>query len=237
MRKVVFISLLFLCITTETMAQSQGSDEMMELAALVTDSNLSMEEWQVTIKEKMNHTEINNILESMENSHLVTMEEDENSIKYSLVNTHKMDGISEHYNVVIPKDGINHPELIAVIGGTDWNESIEDFYQTRLDSITRKYFTNASQTFTWLKAENDDIIKSDSFLHMLAKKLELQHMEKQFDNVENSMHEKILYGYTSLWDQKITIENIPMNLQAAVTVNQDGNRTYTVGTPILINEY
>lgn len=237
MRKLAFLSLLFLFITAEAVASGIETDEMMELASVVTESGASIGDWEVTVKEKMDKSELQDIIAEWKNSHLVTVNKEENSIKYSLESVHKSSDISVIYNVIIPKDSMHDAELIAVIEGSRWNTSIEENYQSILDSMTTKYFTKSAEVFACLTTRDGGIMNNEEFLNELADRLNLRHMKTQFDTVENSVHEKIIYGYTPLWDQKITIGDTPMNLQLALTQNGNGDRTYTIGTPILINEY
>ncbi|WP_373893963.1 YwmB family TATA-box binding protein [Virgibacillus sp. CBA3643] len=237
MKKLAFISLLFLCMTSEAVAGYVESDEMMELASVVSDSDASIGEWEVTLKEKMDTAEIQDRLIELKNRHLVTFNEDGNSIKYSSESVHKTSGVSVSYNVIIPKEEMQDAELIAVIKGANWNTSIEENYQSIRDTVTAKYFTNSAEVFACLTTDNDGIMKSERFLAELTERLNLQHIETQFDTVENSTHEKIIYGYTPLWDQKITIGDTPMNVQIAKLESENGGPTYTIGTPILISEY
>src|SRR5699024_12270572 len=76
-----------------------------------------------------------------------------------------------------------------------------------------------------------------SVLNYISKELEIKHEQTQIDNHEKSALDKIIYGYTPLWSQKINIMNNPTNVQIAVTSNEKGMVNFTVGTPILINEY
>ncbi|MBY7144717.1 YwmB family TATA-box binding protein [Virgibacillus sp. NKC19-3] len=236
MRKMLFISLLFLCITSEVAASHVQTDEMTELASIVTTSDGVVGNWEVTLKEKMDKTAIQDKLNELKNRYLVTVHEDEKSIKYSSGSVHKKSGISVTYNVIIPKDDMQHAELIAVMKGGHWDAFIKEQYQSIRDEMATKYFTKSAEVFACLTTDNGDIINDESFLIELTDHLNLQHRKTQNDTVENSTHEEIIYGYTPLWDQKITIGDTPMNVQIAVTEG-NGEPTYTIGTPILINEY
>ncbi|UJL45976.1 YwmB family TATA-box binding protein [Virgibacillus sp. NKC19-16] len=237
MRKLVFISLLFLFITSEATAGHMQNDEMMELASVVTDSYGSIGDWEVILKEKMDKNDFQDRIIELKNRHLVTVNEDENSIQYSFEHVHESSSISVIYNGILPKNGTHDAELIAVIKGTHWNTSIEENYQSILDTIRAEYFTKFVEVFACLTTDNGDIMNNEVFLNELMDRLKLQHMETQFDTVEKSRHEKIIYGYTPLWEQKITIGDIPMNVQIAAEESGNGDPTYTIGTPILINEY
>lgn len=237
MRKIALIGILLLFITTDTEIGSIQSDELNNLASAVSDSGLTIDEWEVTLKETMDRDQLKKIMDELKNSHIVTVTESEKSINYLFESTPKREGISESYNVIIPHDDMYHAELIAVVDGTNWNPSMKENYHVIVNSMKEKYFTDSAELFACLTTKNGDILESDSILNDLADRLSLQYMETQIDTINNSMHEKIIYGYTPLWSQKIMIEEIPMNVQIAVVENENGNHTYTIGTPMLINEY
>ena len=68
---------------------------------------------------------------------------------------------------------------------------------------------------------------------------DLHDVEKQFDKnrkLKNSVN-KVIYGYTPLWENKIIINNKQKNLQVAIEMDGKGSTEYIIGTPILINEY
>jgi len=227
--------ILFLMMTTEVMAKELDSDELVDLADFVTEQNLSLETWNVTIKEKMDQEEITAILNKMKRNHPITMTEDENSLKYQVKHPQKSESFVETYSVIIPKNGKQHAELTFVLEGDSWDQTIKYNYQQKINSVLDEWFTNSKQLFVWLKTTDDDIINSNVFINNIINEFKLEDVKKQSDN--NSTNRKTIYGYTSVWSQKITIQSIPVNLQIAIAEDQDGDRTYTLGTPILINEY
>ncbi|MEC5424476.1 YwmB family TATA-box binding protein [Virgibacillus sp. C22-A2] len=237
MRKMVLIILLFLVITTETVAQGAASDEMIDLAEFATERDLLFENWQVTWKETISREKSDDIIKDLKNSHLVTITKEKNSINYSFRNTLLSGDVSETYNVVMPKNEQHNAELIVIIEGEFWNESIKKEYLTVVESIERKYFTKSVKKFACLSVGDNGIMDSDSLLTNIIEHFNIEHINTQYDTVENSRVKKIIYGYISLWNQQISIEKVPQNVQIAIIEQELGERTYTIGTPILINEY
>src|SRR5690625_6077506 len=109
--------MLFVIIQTVTRAKDKDANELEAMAAFVTDNDLTVESWEVTIKEKVKQDQLQDIIEKLKDSHLVSTTEDENAIKYKMKSTHKNDDVSVMYRVVIPKDPRFDTELTAVIKG------------------------------------------------------------------------------------------------------------------------
>ncbi|WHX26015.1 YwmB family TATA-box binding protein [Virgibacillus halodenitrificans] len=236
-KKVALISILLFFITTETIAKQAYEDELTDIANTVLENNLTITSWQTTIKQKIDRKKIDDLILDLNNRYLVTRKETEKSLNYSFESTHKSSEINEQYNVVIPKDNMYSIEFIVVIKGTKWSHETQEKYVRKLKKISDRYFNQTSKKFACLTTSNDGIIKGDYFLKDLTKKLHIQHVHTQYDNMVNSVHKKILYGYTPLWSEKIVVKNTPMNVQVAVKQHEDGTQTYMIGTPILINEY
>ncbi len=239
MRNIVLMSIILLMMTTAAAASPRQQEEMTALAAMVSDSELKVENWEVTMKEQMSKDKIKMLLGKLEakNSQIDTGDESENSIKYSFGHIHKNTNITETYNVVIPKDDKYQAQFIVVIKGKYWNESIKRDYLKRVEMIQNDFFSEDSTKFACLTTTLSGKIDSVYFIKQMKEKLHLQSMTEQNDTVENSMLKKIVYGYTPLWNQKITIMDKPMNLQLAFTENENGKTKLTIGTPILITEY
>src|SRR5699024_13650 len=104
MKKIGFILMLFLIIPIAAIAKDEDANELEAMAAFVADNDLTIESWEVTIKEKVKQDQLQDIIENMKDSHLVSTTEDENAIKYKLRSTHKNADVSVIYSAVIPKD-------------------------------------------------------------------------------------------------------------------------------------
>ncbi|MGP4106149.1 YwmB family TATA-box binding protein [Virgibacillus sp. L01] len=239
MRNIVLMSIILLLITTGAAASPKQQEEMTALAAMLADSKMEVGDWEVTIKEQMSKDKVKMILEKLEekNSHKDTGEEDENSIKYSFGYIHKNAKITETYNIVIPKDDMYQAQFIVVIEGKAWNESIKRDYLNIVETIQNDFFSEDSTKFACLTTTFSGKLGSVYFIKQMKEKLHLQSITEQTDSVEDSMLKKVVYGYTPLWDQKITIMDKPMNLQFAFKENENGKTKLTIGTPILITEY
>lgn len=238
MRIIAFISSIFLLMSMNTAAFAQQSEELTDLASVVTDSSLNVDSWQVTIKESIHEDEIDHILENLQrkNSYKVSSAEDEKTVKYNFERVQKDTGVSESFNVVIPKNPVHKAELIAVLQGKNWDDSTYDVYLNRINAIQSNYFTKKSTKFACLMTEVSGKMKDGYIFDKLKQKLNLSVTKTQTDNNEDSSVKKIVYGYTPLWEQEISTEE-PMNLQMVVHDSAQDSTRLTIGTPILINEY
>ncbi|MFC4024975.1 YwmB family TATA-box binding protein [Oceanobacillus longus] len=237
MRKITIILVLLLFITAKPMVNGMERDEMIDLAAFTLENKIAIENWQVTFKENIGKQKAERIVNEFKDSSLVTITEDDNVIKYLLRDVHKDVGLDVSYSVVIPKNQQFKAEIVVVVEGIQWNEQIQEDYVLIKRLIKDKFFTNSLKTFACLTTEDSGIMKTDVFVEEITNYFKLQHIVTQFDTIENSMHEKIIYGYTDLWKQSYFIEGAPMNLQIAVVMDDEMNLEYTIGTPILIHEY
>ncbi|TFJ92250.1 YwmB family TATA-box binding protein [Lentibacillus salicampi] len=238
MRKLALITSIFILMTINTTAFANRTDEMTGLANAMTSNNFSVDNWQVTIKEEINEEAIESILEKIQNknSYKVSRTKDENAIKYFIERVQKEAHLSETYSVVIPKNPMHQAELVAVLKGKNWNDSIAERYFSRMDAIHTTYFTHKSTKFACLTADIDAKINNAYVFKQLKQSLQLKNIRKQTDNVENSTVKKIVYGYTPLWEQSITMKQ-PMNVQMVVQNGTHDSKRLMIGTPILINEY
>jgi hypothetical protein len=238
MKKIVFALILILLIPAAGTVEGAGeTNELPVLAALLQDNDLTIENWQVTIKEKKSRSQLQNVINLLKDRYLVTTNADENAIKYRVEDSHKVEGITEVYEVIIPNDENFDGEMIAVIKGNEWEESAVHIYREKLYHITEQYFTSRAKRFACLETEDDDIMKSEHFLDDALEYLDLKYVSTQTDKITNNMNKKFLYGYTPLWGQEIPAMENPVNLQIAVKNIEKENSKITVGTPILINEY
>src|SRR5690625_6037783 len=138
MKKIVFILILILIIPTAAIAKDEDANELEAMAAFAADNDLTIESWEVTIKEKVKQDQLQDIIENLKDSHLVSTTEDENAIKYKLRSTHKNDDVSVIYSAIIPKDPKFETELTAVIKGDNWSESTLHIYQEKFNFIMKQ---------------------------------------------------------------------------------------------------
>ncbi|SDQ13359.1 YwmB family TATA-box binding protein [Virgibacillus salinus] len=238
MKKIVLMSIILLLTTGDAVSQKQ-QEEMSALASTLTGSDMEVENWEVTIKEQMSKDRVKQLIKKLKtkNSQMVTSKEAENSIKYSFGYINKKTNINETYNIVIPKDDKYQAQFTVVLEGNSWNKSIKKDYLNRLESVQYDFFSDNSTKFACITTTLSGKLGSVYFLNRIKESLNLQNIDEQSDTVENSMLTKVVYGYTPLWDQKITIMDKPMNLQLAFKDIENGKTKLTIGTPILITEY
>lgn len=239
MKKTAIILLVCLGMSSQVSADNiqNDHDEMTQLADIAMESDLEVDHWQVTIKENMDKDSVLKYIKDLKNSYLDSYSEDENTIEYSFRDVQKNSGIVESYNIIIPKNSNYQPELVAVITGQNWNENIENTYLDLQKRIFRHYFTENALKFTCLTTVSSGTISNVYLVDLLKEQLNLQFITTQTDNIEKSMHKKMIYGYTDLWSQKFNILGNPVNVNIVITNTTNKETKVTIGTPILITEY
>ncbi|WP_284138952.1 MULTISPECIES: YwmB family TATA-box binding protein [unclassified Virgibacillus] len=237
MRKVIIISVLIYLLSNNVFASSIKKDELVQLASIITSEGDLIETWEITIKENAERSRIEQLLEDWKHKDSVLREEDENSIKYASRDIHKTSGIIVSYNAVLPKNKQYRASFSIVIKGSGWDPPTQSEYQKIKQQVTEQYFTEKREIFTCLTTKPNAIMDIGYLSDNLAKKLKLRHVSTQTDNLVKTMHKKIIYGYTPLWEERLIIHNKPMNVQIVTEIDKQGDVTFTIGTPILINEY
>ncbi|MGM8364791.1 YwmB family TATA-box binding protein [Virgibacillus sp. W0181] len=232
---ILFTAFIFLLITSTGTAQPIERDELILIATFLMEHKQDIAEWEVIVKEKISNEKAHNLLKELKDSHLVTVTEDENVIKYVIGDTNKGEPFSVYYNVIIPKQR-DHAEIVAVINGDYWDHTVLEKYRSYMQTNIA-VFTQSSQLFTCLKTTDSGIMDISVLLDSLQNNFNLLHMSTQTDTVENSTHKKLIYGYTPLWETKIPIKNSPVNIQIVEKGAGPDQSNLTIGTPILVNEY
>lgn len=235
MWKMLFITIL-LFLTMVTSVQGEETSELAEMADFVTDQNIAIKEFQVILKEKMNERMIEEILLDLGGQFSKKRTEDENLVKISFIDTQKTQHLNVLYTVILPKDKFTYPELQVVIEGNGWSEDLKTTLHNEISSISSKYFTADKRIFSWLKTEANDIIENGVFDQKFQEHFGLKHVKIQNDHTSN-MKRKYIYGFTNKWNEKIIMDDTPINVQLAITSNKNGHPEMTLGTPILITEY
>lgn len=213
------------------------TDPLYTLTEIATANQLPITGWEVTTRETVEKSKMDDIVNDGRNSHLVAVSEDENSIKYNIVQAEKPTHVDVQQYMIIAKNNPDQVELIAVISGTEWHETIQEEYDITRDRLMETFFHRNPETFTCIELLDGDTIENRAVIDIYTESLALVHMEEQFDNLEMSRLKKQIYGYTPLWNEKLIVDSVPYNLQIAATELETGEMAYTIGTPILINEY
>lgn len=220
------------------MAASGQTNKMVDLASIVSDAGLEAESWQVTVKEEMDRETLNQYVDQLQakDSYISSSKEGENSIKYLFEYGQNQEGISEYYQVVIPKNPVHQAEFVAVFKGKSWDGKVEETYRFRMNKVKDTYFSGSSTTFACLTAPIDGTMGSVYFFDKLKESMNLTLTQTQHDTVKKSSMEKIVYGHTPMWNEEIVMEK-PMNVQMVLKDNESDKASLTIGTPILITEY
>lgn len=236
MKRILSVCLMLLLLSNTIYAMESERNELIDIANVFIENNLEIGKWNVTIKENKDDAELNRVLHDLSNGNEVTKDENENSIIYSVKDTHKKGNIIVNYNVIFPKDEAYLAELVVTIHGDNWGSDVHDTYLDIHSDVTSKYFTENVKIFSCMTTMASAIIEND-YADNFTKKLKLRHKNTQNDNLKTARNLEIIYGYTSLWGQKITIQDEPVNVQLVTKTLGNGDVQYTIGTPILINEY
>lgn len=237
MRNYIFFTffiVVFIFMTVNVFADRAHHDELIDMADFVTETH-SIKSWHVTIKESIDQEKLPQLLTKLHSDFSVTTEENKKIIKIIAKDPHKKNGLNECFNVVIPKSNNQQAELIAIMEGNQWDRSVKHTYQQKLDEIVQNYFTDSKQKFSWLTFVDDDKIDSNVFLNEMVAQWNMENLQLQLDN--HLQNRKVLYGYTPVWQEYIRMQNDRVNMQIALHTDNQGTTTYTLGTPILINEY
>src|SRR5690625_5298054 len=236
MKKIIVLAFMTAILSGSMTGGKITQGEVEDLVHIMKNNNLKIDEWQVTIKEKVERDKKQDIINNIKENGNYTRKERENSVLYTFEDSHIYSESVETYNVLISKNKSDDIEIIAEFKGYTWNEKRNTHYEQWLRKMN-DIFTPSARIYTCLTTEFNGIINADYVLNDISKELEIKHEQTQIDNHEKSALDKIIYGYTPLWSQKINIMNNPTNVQIAVTSNEKGMVKFTVGTPILINEY
>lgn len=236
MKKLMIIVLVITSIISAGATPVIESDPLLKLTKIATHYKNKISNWEVTIKETLNIS-IEEAKDKIKSSAFVSRIEDDNSIKLIFDDAEPTANMNIQYVLISHKKTPLQVELIAVLKGKQWNEEIKNEYKRMSKKTLSHLFTKRHRTFTCIELIEDDTIESGTIVSNFATTLGVLHMDKQEDKVKNSRLKNIYYGYTPLWEEKITIKGEPFNLQIAVTELENGKLAYKIGTPILINEY
>lgn len=238
MKKIIF-AIIFVVVTiqvTNAIAKSDTSEELVAMAELINEFDLSVDSWTVTYKENIPEQSLNGIIDKMKEKGQVIKTETEDATKYNVQHTHKNEKLNESYNVVYAKH-LNQIELTITIEGESWDSQVESQYRNIEAKLLKEMLTNSVQKFACMTTHSNDIIADDKIVKYLEKKLKLRQKSTQNEKITKNVNKKIVYGYIPMWTTKIEMLGNPVNMQLAFTNDMHKGTTMIIGTPILINEY
>lgn len=234
---IIYLFILLIILPSASAAQINQTDEMTDLAEAFVTNDLSISSWTVTMKDQMNQEKAEHIIDQLSNQYTVEKTTDDGSEKYHVHDASSSDGIDIQYAVVVPDSAHYKSEVDVTINGGKWNESIKNAYIKHKDSLEESIFNGNTETFACISSKNHDTIDNVRFVNRMQETLQAKTVMEQTDNVEDSMIEEITYGDSSLWENQMTIDEKPVNLQLVVKKMSNDGYQLTAGTPILINEY
>ncbi|MBU5465275.1 YwmB family TATA-box binding protein [Virgibacillus sp. MSJ-26] len=237
MRKLLLLNLIAILLSSPLTTVEISTNDVEDMIDIVVNNDLEIDEWEVTIKEKVNMNKKQDIIEEIKINDEYTRKENENSVLYTFEDSHNYSETVEIYNVLVPKNKSDDIEIVAVFKGYTWNEETKTNYTKWLRAMMNNVFTKSARKYTCLTTEFSGIINADYVLNYINEKLDIEHKQTQIDKNKNSTLDKVIYGYTPLWSQEVSIMDEPTNVQIAVITNEMGLTKFSIGTPILINEY
>src|SRR5690625_7674481 len=101
---LIYILIIFLFFTITSSASGQKTDELIELTGIIADSNLEVDKWTVTIKEKIPTTKAKMVLDNLGATHNISVTETDELIKYKSVQIKELHNFTDIYKLKISKD-------------------------------------------------------------------------------------------------------------------------------------
>ena len=235
MKKLGIILIIFLFISPET--PQNDYYELVDIATIIHDQELQLEEWVVTLKEKVTLKQVENHMTTFKKISNVKYTEYKHVSKYVINEDYNDVDINVTYEIIIPKDPHYAPELVVIMKGTSIMPVALSEYKEILKHVRNQFFTNNYMLFTCLTASKNGKIANDDFLKKLSNTLDLMYVSTQTDEKNADFNQEIIYGYTPKWKNEMTIENKPLNIQLVIQRHDDEKQKVIIGTPLLITEY
>ncbi|MFG6119479.1 YwmB family TATA-box binding protein [Thalassobacillus sp. B23F22_16] len=234
---IILVAALVLSTDLETFAGVKNTEEMPLYAITehLKNQGIEVDGWNVMAKESFPSQHLEELQAQIEEE-LPEAEwqqaSDRNSIKYSMTNPQKKEGIVETFIVIVPREKSNHIELIYKITGTSWGEASEHYLTNYFFVKKGRIFTENVAIFSCAKAEFNGIIDDVLVYQKLRQALDIKTIESINETDFTSIS-----GYTPEWEQTIPLPEGAMNVQFAVRKGLGAKTSITVGTPIITSEY
>lgn len=231
---------LFILISTVVTGAAQPTevDPLLKFIQIAEQENQPLEHWEVVLKETFSETDRHKFVNKFRMYERRSMIKDENSLNYLFEDMSiPQEEMTVKFKVVLPTNSARKIEVTAVISGNRWDESVKATYQEIMKDMDQTLFSGASKSFACITLQIDDIIEDRVIINPYVSELEINRMNVQQDNIQNSTIKTIIYGYTPIWDNFITIQSEPLNIQIAIIELENEKLSYKIGTPLLINEY
>lgn len=233
LKQFILLICLFLLSFQSSDTESDHSLELIAKAA--EEENFQIKSWQVVMDEKITSRDFDKFMNNIDSSYNVTTVDEHHTLKYRIVPIHKDDKMDHHFHAVKLKD--DEITLQLVITSEFWDNQTMKRYNFLTKSLQNDYSVHFSRIFTCLKLRNNVIISDGSYYENVLKKLQITDLNVRYDNVQNSTYIAEFDGYTTLWDEKIVVNNEKINFQMMIKETTDDHIEIIIGTPIVLNEY
>lgn len=239
MRRCLIFLCIFILVGTENIFASTYTDELSDIVSVVLENELSIDSWEVTLKEKMTSPNIKKVLKQLQSDPTmdVSVQEHKDVVQYIGKAIYDPEGVTVIFKAIFPSSEEDLGQLIVAITGKYWDENISVQYNEIIQNLTHKYFSESVHKFTCLEAYNNDIIEGTTLLKRIKQSLQLKHTFTQTDDVQMDKQIVEIYGFNALWGESFTIEDKPMNAHISYIHARNGEEKIIIGTPILLNEY
>lgn len=238
MKNTIIGLILFYSTMITGVAPEFDNDPLLTFTEIADEYQLNLKNWEVNLKETQIVDNVQTYVNNLRKTYKLTRNQDENSIRYLIEDKSvTKESLTVQYSIIISNQSPNEIVIVAVIKGDSWSAEIKQNYLTLKENIKKDIFTSKVREFTCIEMIENGTIENRVVIEPFFLSLKLENVNKQYDNVQKTGLEKIIYGYTPLWDEKFILEGDPLNLQIAIIELENGKKSYKIGTPILINEY
>ncbi|MGP4072306.1 YwmB family TATA-box binding protein [Piscibacillus sp. B03] len=142
----------------------------------------------------------------------------------------KNKNINESFNVVYLSE--NRVKVVYEFKGAVWSEKVKGLLQNRMLNPEFRHFFKNGQIYSCFQSRTDVKINSN---FMIDKIINFYNIQKT--NVMDEEKFKVVSGTTEQFEQYIPLDNEHINIQFAIREQENGTKTITIGTPILVIEY
>src|SRR5699024_2302283 len=97
------------------------SDELFNIAQVVQNQNLIIDEWELIYKDKINGNNLNAIINFLNKHNETKKDINENHTAYTLIEKADNVPIDLIYNLLIPNNFHDSAHITITIKGTEWN--------------------------------------------------------------------------------------------------------------------
>lgn len=238
MRIILLLVSTVILFQTGTDRVVQNRVDLDSLQHAFTEEGFELDAWEVVFLETHTKKEWNKIQRGLMGSHDVT------TVNKEMVQHDTYTPINEGVNsldymihAIIPKGNAGDVRLQIILSGDQWTESIQDQYIDLTNYLQMARGLVLDESYTCVKLNNNGIMNVGFSVNKGLEKLNVIHKVEQVDNVEQSVYEKNIYGYSPILTSEIKVDDTAMNFQLTVKNSTDDKKQVIIGTPIILNEY